>query len=207
MKAKRTLTGLAGLLTLSLLISACDSSASPTTVPGEGSTTTTADVTTTEQTTTTTSAPDSTTTTQASTTTSSSVLEEAEGSGCTPGEGELPDGEWFGYALTAEADELEFDLACWFTGDAAARAAAEDGEESPPPNDYYVRNANATTRAVSIAADAEVVWYPNFGDPSSEATADYADWVIGIEDRDFMPGIWIVIDNGEVVTISEQWVP
>ena len=202
---RRTLMGATGLLALSLVGAACDASASPTTLPGEGSTTT-IDVTTTEQTTTTTVASD-TTTTQATTTTTGSVLDEAEGSGCTPGQGDLPDGEWFGYALTTGTDEIEFDLACWFTGDAAARAAAEDGEESPPPNDYYVRNTNETTRTVSVAADADVVWYPNFGDPTSETTVDYSDWIDEAEDRDFMPGIWIVIDDGEVVTISEQWVP
>jgi hypothetical protein len=153
--------------------------------------------------------PATTTTTTAATTTTqpSSVVDEAEGSGCTPGVGDLPDGDWFGYVLTTSTTELEFDLACWFTGDAAAAAAKEDGAESPPPNDYYVRNVNHLIRTVPVDGNAEAVWFPNFGDPSSEATTTYVEWIDLIEARDFMPGVWLEIDGGEVVSIQEQWVP
>ena len=51
---------------------------------------------------------------------------------------------------------VTFDLVQWFQGDAAARAAAEDGEESPPPNDYYIRNVNPRLRTLPVAADARL---------------------------------------------------
>lgn len=148
------------------------------------------------------------TTTVAPTTTSSSpVVDEAEGSGCTPGPGELGEGEWFGYVVTASDSDLDFDLACWFTGDAAIRASAEDGEESPPPNDYYIRNDNETIRSLDVSATTEVVWYPELGDPTSEATIAYPDWVAATEDREFGSMVWVTVEDGDVVAIREQWVP
>ncbi len=198
-----------------LVVSACagSSAGGDPQLPGDSTTSTTTpsttvtSSTTSTTTSTTTSSTTTTTTTAAPTTTTTPVTDEAEGSGCTPGPGDLPDGEWFGYVLTTAGDELDFDLACWFTGDAAARAAAEDGEESPPPNDYYIRNINELVRTVPVAADAGVTWFPDFGDPTSEETATYADWIDLIEDRDFMPGVWLEVEDGEVVAIQEQWVP
>jgi hypothetical protein len=135
------------------------------------------------------------------------VVDEAEGSGCTPGGGDLPDGEWFGYLVETSPSALEFDLACWFTGEAAIRAAEEDGAESPPPNDYYVRNVNPVIRNVAVAAQTSVVWYPDLGDPTSEATVSFPDWLVAIEDRGVMPGVWLEVDGGQVLSIHEQWVP
>lgn len=196
--------------TLSIALVACTATTTDTTESTETTVTTEAPTTTAPEPTTT-SAAETTTTSAApttTTTTTDSVLDEAEGSGCTPGEGDLPDGEWYGGVADAEGNTLDFDLACWFTGDAAARAAAEDGEESPPPNDYYVRNANPTIRTLTVADDVEVVWYPELGNPNSEATTTFADWVDGLSDRgEFIPGIWVEIEDGEVARIREQWVP
>jgi hypothetical protein len=79
--------------------------------------------------------------------------------------------------------------------------------ESPPPNDYYVRNENETLRTVSVPTSAEVVWYPQFGDPSSEESTTYPDWLDGLKERDFGVGVWLDIDSGEIVRINEQLVP
>lgn len=141
-------------------------------------------------------------------TSSTADNDEAEGSGCTPGDGDLPDGEWYGQVVSTSDDEIEFDLACWFVGDAAARAATEDGEESPPPNDYYIRNLNATVRTVAIGDDVMVVWYPDIGDPSSETTVGYSEWADAIDDRgEFTLGVWIEVEDGAISEIREQWVP
>jgi hypothetical protein len=207
-------------LALALLAASCggddDTTASTTTSPTTTeATTTAAPTTTTAVTTTTTAAPTTTTaaptttTTQATTTTvDTNAL--ASGSGCTPGTDVLPDGEWFGYVDSATAEVLEFDLACWFTGDAAILAAAEDGEESPPPNDYYIRNVNPDLREVPVAADAEVMWLPNLGGPDL-ADITYADWIAarytpGTE-GEYKPGVWLTIADGEIVEIQEQYVP
>jgi hypothetical protein len=129
-----------------------------------------------------------------------------DGSGCDPGEGSgLGDGRWFGYATSAEDDELTFDLACWFSGEAAVLAAAADGEESPPPNDYYVRNANALTRTLRPGPEVPVTWYPEIGDPNSAAETTYAGWAT---ERGEAPlGLWVTISAGRVTSLVEQWVP
>lgn len=197
---------------LSFSLAACgggQTGGSGTTQPVAATTTAPDRITTTtrpEPATTSTTAPAATTST-----TGSSVYDQAGGSGCTPGPGRLPDGEWFGFVVGADEDGIEFDLACWFSGDAAVQAAAEDGEESPPPNDYYTRNDNELKRTLEVAGDAEVVWYPQLGDPSSETTTTYPRWILGIEDRDagreFLPMVWVEVKDGVVVKVREQWVP
>jgi hypothetical protein len=174
--------------------------AAPSTTVAETSTT---EATTTTTTTTTTEA----TTTTAATTTTIDVNTLADGSGCTPGGDELGSGIWFGYVDSADETTIEFDLACWFTGDAAAQAAAEDGEESPPPNDYYVRNVNPQLRTITVAAAAEVSWLPNPGDPSTQTVVPYADWLADRGTRGYEPGVWVTIESGEATFIEEQYVP
>jgi hypothetical protein len=131
----------------------------------------------------------------------------ASGSGCTPGDAvTLPEGEWFGLVVSTSPTGIVFDLACWFTGEAAIDAAAEDGEESPPPNDYYVRNENPQTRSLAVSAEALVVWYPT-GDPASETEVSFQEWADEVVGRGFMFGVWLDVIDGEVLGIREQWVP
>jgi hypothetical protein len=147
-------------------------------------------------------------TTQVTTTTPPTMTQPdgPSGSGCTPGDAvALPEGEWYGLVVTASASAIEFDLACWFTGDAAVEAAAEDGEE-PPPNDYYVRNDNPQLRSIPVSPDVEVIWYPT-GDPTSEVTVTFAEWVDGVIGRGLLFGVWIDVIDGEVFSMREQWVP
>ena len=134
------------------------------------------------------------TTTTDATTTTIDTNSLALGAGCTPGTSVLGDGRWFGYVDSADTTSIEFDLACWFSGDEAILAAAEDGEESPPPNDYYIRNVNPQLRTVAVAATANVFWLPDTGDPSNQTTVPYADWLAGraarglLEARALVPG-------------------
>lgn len=185
-----------------LLVAACssDGGVSTTTAPPASTTTSGAPASTTS------TSPDTTTTSAVTTIPDTNAL--AEGSGCTPGTTEgLPDGEWFGSVQDATPDSLVFDLACWFTGEAAAQAAAEDGAESPPPNDYYVRNTNPATRTLTVADGAEVTWMPNPGDPTTEETVDYPQWLEGRTARPYQPGVWLTITGGAVVDVREQYVP
>ncbi len=129
-----------------------------------------------------------------------------DGSGCTPGPGDLGDGRWYGLVEANDGTVLTFDLACWFTGEDAVLAAKQDGAEEPP-NDYYVRNQNPATRTLQATADTEVVWYPQLGDPASETTSTFAEWDAAKDERGAMPGIWVVIEGGVVTRIQEQWVP
>ena len=180
-----------------LLLAACATEGGETTTTTKDPTTsTTVEVTT-------------TTSPQPSTTTSVTDTNDlASGSGCKPGTQDgLPDGEWYGFIVDLDANEIEFDLACWFTGDAAIAAAGEDGEESPPPNDYYVRNENDTVREISVGASAEVEYLASSGDPNTVTTASYANWSREWEVSDFLPGYWVTVADGEVTEIVQQYVP
>ena len=117
----------------------------------------------------------------------------------------LPEGEWYGVVVSASPSGIEFDLACWFTGEAAVTAAEEDGAE-PPPNDYYARNDNSQIRSLPVSPEAEVTWYPT-GDPTSEVTVTFAQWVDGVTSRGLFFGVWLGVIDGEVLRIREQWVP
>lgn len=217
------------LLATTVLLAACgddDDGASPTVDPS--TTTTTADgaASTTTTTATTTSRAPSTSTTAAPTTAPSGpktvptsapgapalpsgqpVGRADSGSGCAPGPGALPDGDWYGLVSSATATGLQFDLACWFTGEAATRAAAEDGAESPPPNDYYVRNDNPLLRPLTLASpDIPVRWTASSGDPSTERETPYPQWLSG-RSGGFPFGVWVEVRSGQVQRITEQWVP
>ncbi len=132
--------------------------------------------------------------------------ERASGSGCTPDTQELPDGRWFGFATGVSDTNVTFDLACWFSGSAAADAAAEDGEESPPPNDYYIRNTNDQLRTIPASGSTSVTWLPT-ADPADAATSSYAEWVEVWPTRSYLPGLWLDIEGGEITLIEEQYVP
>jgi hypothetical protein len=51
---------------------------------------------------------------------------------------------------------MTFDLAYFLTGDAANQAAAEHGDETPVPNDYYIVNDNPLLRTTPISPSVEI---------------------------------------------------
>ena len=135
------------------------------------------------------------------------LAERADGRGCAPGEGPLGDGRWFGFVADGSSDQaINFDLACWFTGAAAVQASAEDGEESPPPNDYYVRNSASTIRVMNPGPGATALWYPS-GDPTEFNETDIATWLEWRSTQEFQLGVWIDTADGRIIRIVEQWVP
>lgn len=201
------------------LVSACSDSASDPIEPsGTGDTTTTAPSNTVPPTVPSTTSPSTTTDAPGSPSTAPPTTEPldsnslASGSGCLPDGDTLGDGFWFGFVAGAEASTVDFDLACWFTGEAAAQVASEDGQE-PPPNDYYVRNQSERVRTITIPEGVQVTWYPS-GDPTDERTTGFDEWLTGRvvaasgTGMDLYPfGVWITIEGGAVSAIAEQWVP
>jgi hypothetical protein len=111
----------------------------------------------------------------------------------------------------AAADrKLTVDVIQFLTGDAAARAAAEDGEESPPPNDYYVRNVNPRLRTLPVAVDAPVTLNALL----VEETRDGTDRSVTFDRlASFAPErlrvaiVWITLEGGTITAIEEQFVP
>jgi hypothetical protein len=129
-----------------------------------------------------------------------------EGAGCDAGDGDLADGRWFGTVENLTEDSIELDIACWFIGEDAVLAAEEDGAESPPPNDYYVRNESTDTTTVELSPDAVIVFYPS-GSPAG-TSGTVADLIATAEARDGYPyGVWIEVADGVVTSVDEQWVP
>jgi hypothetical protein len=130
-----------------------------------------------------------------------------DGAGCQPGTDLLPDGRWFAFVESADLNGIEVDLACLYTGAEAEEAAAEDGEESPPPNDVHIRNADPLVRLVPVPAGTTVRWFGQPGDPATETETDYGAWVAARGGRDHQPPVWLVVEDGEVVAVEEQYLP
>lgn len=133
---------------------------------------------------------------------------DAHGSGCSPGAGPLSDGIWFGSVIAADEASVEFDLACFFVGEAANEAAAEDGvEEIPVPNDYYIRNRVSELRTISVHPGA--VAYSLKGAVEYEQVA-WGDWPTG-ESFLTCPGesciVWLYVNDGSVSEMVEQYTP
>lgn len=132
----------------------------------------------------------------------------------------LADGVYLGFLQpegTAE-NQVAFDLAVWFSGPDANRAAAEDGEtEIPVPNDFYIRNDSPKVFTVPVSRDLAVtsIWfeYPDDQDLEPDLIS-YGDLLAALaapaEDRlavlRFDPW-WISIEDGKVVRLDEQYVP
>ena len=60
---------------------------------------------------------------------------------------------------STEPATLEFDEAEWLTGEAAQKAAVEDGQlepGQPVANDYYIRNTDKATRVLEVGPDTAV---------------------------------------------------
>lgn len=132
---------------------------------------------------------------------------DAHGSGCAPGAGALPDGIWFGFPDAWTTSSVDFDLACFYSGDAATAEATARGEESPPPNDYIITNDNPTLRAVPVAdgavghrLDMDIATYP----------VPFADFISDPGEFQNCPQfclMWLYVNDGEITEIVSQYVP
>jgi hypothetical protein len=60
------------------------------------------------------------------------------------------------WAPAAGRSTITSDLIQWHFGDDAAREAATDHKESPPPNDLYIRNVNPRLRTLPVRAEATI---------------------------------------------------
>jgi hypothetical protein len=115
------------------------------------------------------------------------------------------------YLKTVDPDRrtITFDLVQFFTGDAATRAAAEDGKESPPPNDVYIRNVNSRLRTLPVAADAPITANTLTAQSSGSATKNVPltlDELAGYFPADADP-FWITVAGGQVTRMAQQYLP
>jgi hypothetical protein len=130
--------------------------------------------------------------------------------------------EHFGYirsvSTAGPAATLAFDEAQFLTGQAAQKAAEEDGVVAPGetvPNDYYIRNRDQTTQTLRIANDAKITakrcplcrhgragQLDPFLASFMKGRQTFADPYRGKYSL-----YWLTIRNGEVAAIDEQYVP
>jgi hypothetical protein len=137
----------------------------------------------------------------------------ANGSGCAPPPGDtLPDGIWFGNLQSVDvgASTVSLDLNCFFSGDAANHAAAEDGEtEIPVPDDYYIRNKVKKIYVLPTVANVAVFQLPDNGgnpNPTPAGNGPAAVATMLTQFHNFWIG-WLQISGGKVVAVQQQFVP
>lgn len=209
-------------IVVALLLAACGDDTAVTTTttpdattepPAVTSTTAAESTTTSEASPATTLAPDTTTTTPPPVFVTNGdffpdVLPGSEGpngSGCITGETVLGDGVWFGYVEGISGGTLTFDLACFFTGDAAVTAATEDDYEA---FDYYIRNKNPKTYSAALAPGA-MAYYVN-GSTIELVAIGAGAWPNAAS---FLAcpgewcGVWLYVNQGLVTELVEQYVP
>ena len=124
----------------------------------------------------------------------------------------LADGRHPVYLKTVDPGQqtITFDLIQFFTGEAATKAAAEDGEESPPPNDYYIRNVNSRLRTLPVRSDAPITVNVLAAQSTGSSTKDVS--VTLDELASYFPNsgtapFWITVEQGQVTKIAQQFLP
>ena len=130
--------------------------------------------------------------------------------------------EQFGYirsvSTAGPAATLAFDEAEFLTGDAAQKAAEEDGVVAPGetvPNDYYIPNRDQTTQTLRIANDAKITakrWPLCRHGRDGQLDPFLASFMKGRQTfadpyRGKYSLYWLTIKDGEVAAIDEQYVP
>ena len=143
------------------------------------------------------------------------------------------DGRYFGYVRTVDAESkpatISFDVAQFFFGKDVQRAAEQDGAVAagePVPNDHYERNPDPKAQALKIASNAEVrAAFPVTrltvpGEARARCRSSCVDG-IPITLADFFASfeqkperrsaagdpVWVMIRDGLVVRIDEQYFP
>jgi hypothetical protein len=129
--------------------------------------------------------------------------------------GDLQDGRYFIYPKKVDGGGalfLTFDLAYFYTGQEANDVAASRGDEVPVPNDVYIVNDNAKTRRYPISPTVLVRYIPT--GVSTLKTGDIGTFqqaVNGTAQTDYADmrytGWWIVIANGDIQSIKQQYLP
>jgi hypothetical protein len=106
---------------------------------------------------------------------------------------------------------VTFDLIQFYWGDDAIREAAKDHQESPPPNDYYIRNVNPGLRTLPVRSDAPITTNTLTAGYTGSATKDIGVplWRLAVlrQATHHSPPFWITVHHGQVVKIAEQYIP
>jgi hypothetical protein len=124
----------------------------------------------------------------------------------------LADGRHPVYLKTVDPDgrTITFDLIQFFTGEAATKAAAEDDKESPPANDYYIRNVNPRLRTLPVAPAAPITVNVLAAQTTGSSTKDVSvtlEKLAGYFPNSGTPPFWITVAQGQVTRMAQQYLP
>ena len=98
------------------------------------------------------------------------------------------------------------DVIQFLTGEAAEKAAAEDGQEVT--NDYYIRNVNTLLRTFLTKESAKITVNTLAADETGDATKDVTVTLPKLASYDFRDHMfWLTVKGGVVVAIAEQYLP
>jgi hypothetical protein len=125
---------------------------------------------------------------------------------------ELADGRHPVYLKSVDPGQqtVTFDLIQFFTGDAATKAAAEDNKESPPPNDYYIRNVNPRLRTLPVRPDAPITVNVLAAQSTGSTTKDVSVTLAKLASyfpNSGTPPFWITVEQGQATKIAQQFLP
>ncbi|HZD17146.1 MAG TPA: hypothetical protein VE669_03290 [Actinomycetota bacterium] len=132
----------------------------------------------------------------------------------------LEDGRHFGFIKRVDVRNrvIVFDLAEFLTGDEANEAAAEHGDETPVPNDYYIVNDNPRLRTLPLSPDLRLrlIDWNHCCDLSLDGDLEVFARAIA-EGEPVADGsalyygawspYWLEVEDGAVVMIEEQYLP
>lgn len=103
---------------------------------------------------------------------------------------------------------VKLDYAQFLTGDEAAQAAADAGEESPPPNDYFLVNESEKLRTFTVDDDASFVIALDTPEDTRELNAgEFFDAFVNDTDQVIDAAYWVTISDGKLTAAEEQWLP
>jgi hypothetical protein len=123
----------------------------------------------------------------------------------------LTDGRYPAHLTAVNATDrtITFDVVQFLTGDAATKAAQEDGAEAPPPNDYYIRNTNPALRTMPIPMDATIKVNTLEAETSGDSTKDVTVTLERLATYDHLADytFWLTVKDGVISAVEEQFVP
>jgi hypothetical protein len=113
--------------------------------------------------------------------------------------------ERYGFVKRVDAMTVGIDAVEFLTGDAADEAAAEDGADVPPLDDYYIRNRDRAVRTYRLTA-ATTYTIVDFEAGMANKRVTYERWrrIVRLGDR-----LWRfrLASDGTVAAIDERFVP
>lgn len=115
--------------------------------------------------------------------------------------------------VTGGVTYVTLDYIQFLVGDEAAEAAAARGDESPPPNDYYIINDNPKLREYPVqqGITVEVMYAADQTFMPEGVTVSLADWTAGMTGpmlNYYTSTYYIVtVTDGTITELSQQYLP